>query len=434
MCDANDQMSDYRCPITLQIFQEPVVASDGNTYEKTAILNWFKTNNTSPITRAILDGKFHSNNIIVKKIKEHENKDQSLYMEKFQFDFKNWLNYFNKKYMIQLKFPFNKLFDDLLNDSEDNFSENRLFNGMIHTECKNSMCQKYNDSECRILLVLHNLTDFNILVKNIHEINSCKMPDRKILYEILIVSMPRYKNIVSWQKKLIALTSTLDSGLKYFFKTFVKHGGQKKICYLLDLLNPKTDFHIISFKMFRKYITNVETYNELLTIISEKYEYINPDFYKYTLHYVLHNMHLLRLGKTSDENLKVFCKLITTLQKKFSIKLDLNEPLFGSIINSFINSFHWHWGSDALYVKWQYDELKNLLSNVEVVSQILYTLKNIGIKWKGTDKEIYNIITLKCDQNDFDKIKLPLRDMFDTENHHIDKDKFQLIKNYLNII
>ena len=39
------------CPITLEPMTEPVIDPEGNTYEKTAILEWIALNNNSPITR-----------------------------------------------------------------------------------------------------------------------------------------------------------------------------------------------------------------------------------------------------------------------------------------------------------------------------------------------------------------------------------------------
>jgi len=40
-----------RCPITGDIMYNPVIASDGNTYEHKAIKRWLKDHSTSPITR-----------------------------------------------------------------------------------------------------------------------------------------------------------------------------------------------------------------------------------------------------------------------------------------------------------------------------------------------------------------------------------------------
>ncbi len=51
--------TEFLCPITYQLMVDPVIAMDGNTYERSAIEKWFKTNNTSPI---------HGSEIIEKKI------------------------------------------------------------------------------------------------------------------------------------------------------------------------------------------------------------------------------------------------------------------------------------------------------------------------------------------------------------------------------
>ena len=45
------------CPITQQIMIEPVMASDGNTYEKKAIEKWLRDHNNSPMSGARLDNK-----------------------------------------------------------------------------------------------------------------------------------------------------------------------------------------------------------------------------------------------------------------------------------------------------------------------------------------------------------------------------------------
>ena len=38
------------CPITRDIMREPVVARDGQTYEKSAIIEWLSNHSNSPIT------------------------------------------------------------------------------------------------------------------------------------------------------------------------------------------------------------------------------------------------------------------------------------------------------------------------------------------------------------------------------------------------
>ena len=45
------------CPITHQVMIDPVVAKDGNTYEREAIQLWFKNSQTSPVTSEYMDSQ-----------------------------------------------------------------------------------------------------------------------------------------------------------------------------------------------------------------------------------------------------------------------------------------------------------------------------------------------------------------------------------------
>jgi hypothetical protein len=58
----------FKCPITLEIMKEPVMTSDGQSYEKKDILNWLEKNNTSPLTGVILQNKQIIDNFALKKI------------------------------------------------------------------------------------------------------------------------------------------------------------------------------------------------------------------------------------------------------------------------------------------------------------------------------------------------------------------------------
>lgn len=46
------------CPITKQIFKDPVIAADGFAYEKEAIVEWFKSNSTSPLKQGEIVKEF----------------------------------------------------------------------------------------------------------------------------------------------------------------------------------------------------------------------------------------------------------------------------------------------------------------------------------------------------------------------------------------
>ena len=53
--------SEHYCPITLNIMENPVVASDGFSYERDEIARWIAANGTSPMTRAPLSCDLHPN-------------------------------------------------------------------------------------------------------------------------------------------------------------------------------------------------------------------------------------------------------------------------------------------------------------------------------------------------------------------------------------
>lgn len=44
----------YRCPLTLEVMEDPVVAKDGHSYERRAIEGWLEKHTTSPMTNEAL--------------------------------------------------------------------------------------------------------------------------------------------------------------------------------------------------------------------------------------------------------------------------------------------------------------------------------------------------------------------------------------------
>jgi len=61
---------EFMCPITYELMREPVVASDGHTYEKSAIEKWLKTNHTSPRNGEPIDGQLIPNMNLKKLIQD----------------------------------------------------------------------------------------------------------------------------------------------------------------------------------------------------------------------------------------------------------------------------------------------------------------------------------------------------------------------------
>jgi hypothetical protein len=58
---------EFLCPITYELFREPVVASDGHSYERLAIEKWLKSKTTSPRTGKTMD-KFLTPNLNMRKL------------------------------------------------------------------------------------------------------------------------------------------------------------------------------------------------------------------------------------------------------------------------------------------------------------------------------------------------------------------------------
>jgi len=66
---ADDNHDDaLQCPITHEIMRDPVMATDGHTYERTAIEEWFANNDSSPKTNNQMESKALIPNHAVKKI------------------------------------------------------------------------------------------------------------------------------------------------------------------------------------------------------------------------------------------------------------------------------------------------------------------------------------------------------------------------------
>ncbi|CAF3177279.1 unnamed protein product [Rotaria socialis] len=61
-------LDSLKCPITHQLFCDPVIGADGHTYERKNIIAWIQRNASSPITREHMDLKSLRPNYIVKKM------------------------------------------------------------------------------------------------------------------------------------------------------------------------------------------------------------------------------------------------------------------------------------------------------------------------------------------------------------------------------
>ena len=73
----------FICPITFDLFRDPVVAEDGHTYEREAITKWISEHGTSPLTREPLTVEaLRPNRTLKKSVNEFESASRS---KKYQF-------------------------------------------------------------------------------------------------------------------------------------------------------------------------------------------------------------------------------------------------------------------------------------------------------------------------------------------------------------
>lgn len=86
----------YICPITQQVYFDPVLADDGNIYERDAIDEWLKEKKTSPMTRERMTDKVVPVNFIKSLICEYLEKNPEM-KDRQYFSTKDF-----KKYMVEV--------------------------------------------------------------------------------------------------------------------------------------------------------------------------------------------------------------------------------------------------------------------------------------------------------------------------------------------
>tara|TARA_B100000427_G_C15504260_1_gene593246 strand:+ start:103 stop:684 length:582 start_codon:yes stop_codon:yes gene_type:complete len=126
----NDNSS-LECPITFEIFYDPVIAEDGHTYEKWAILKWFEENNTSPKTNQII-GKCLIPNIALKILIDQINQSQPT---PFKYN-QEFMNNANMVKNITLQNPDNirNQLNNALNTIKNKTKQNTLISQYINQE------------------------------------------------------------------------------------------------------------------------------------------------------------------------------------------------------------------------------------------------------------------------------------------------------------
>lgn len=91
-----DVAKEYICPITKELMVEPVIAEDGEWYERDAITEYFKKNGTSPVTKKIIGKKLSPAPAKIRKTIE-------CFVESGAIDEKSVDKYKQRKLLLQTK-------------------------------------------------------------------------------------------------------------------------------------------------------------------------------------------------------------------------------------------------------------------------------------------------------------------------------------------
>eukprot|EP01028_Stygiella_incarcerata_P000956 TRINITY_DN1152_c1_g1_i1.p2 TRINITY_DN1152_c1_g1~~TRINITY_DN1152_c1_g1_i1.p2 ORF type:complete len:114 (-),score=46.73 TRINITY_DN1152_c1_g1_i1:205-546(-) len=76
--DILSSLSDIvKCPILMEVMEDPVMADDHHTYERSAIAQWIETRGTSPLTRERISAVLRPNMIVRQLVEELKKKDLS---------------------------------------------------------------------------------------------------------------------------------------------------------------------------------------------------------------------------------------------------------------------------------------------------------------------------------------------------------------------
>jgi len=139
-CFDEDLLEQFRCPISKHVFYDPVVAQDGQIYERDCIEEWFKSNHTSPMTRERIDKKLVPIIPIKQMINETINQEPKL--KELQYNVKREYYPHHDDVVNIIR---RKLFDKLLRYENfmltDVASDKFLIQRLVEYKCPNDMME-----------------------------------------------------------------------------------------------------------------------------------------------------------------------------------------------------------------------------------------------------------------------------------------------------
>jgi tetratricopeptide (TPR) repeat protein len=131
--DDADPNPAFTCPITNEIFVDPVIAEDGHTYERAAITDWLNKNSISPLSRIEIKVENLRPNLLVKSMM-----DEFYRCEEEAKTLKDNNAEFSSKFSIEIgKLPAEKVLEKRLEKEYDKIRENLKVEAFICPLTKN---------------------------------------------------------------------------------------------------------------------------------------------------------------------------------------------------------------------------------------------------------------------------------------------------------
>ncbi|KAL9653615.1 hypothetical protein ABK040_000532 [Willaertia magna] len=248
----NNKIIKFKCPLSHQIMIDPVSIENGKTFDRFYIEEWFKLNNTCPITKLNLKSKILTSNSKIKLIMKEE---IVKYLEKIIKNVKLWLMNDN---LIEICF---KLINDTINLIYCNSINYKEYLNQLYELKLNILLNEYNLNDFN--------NDFNIKLGNNEE------------EELFNKYMLTIKEITDLDFKILQLKRLED---KLFNENYLEN-------YYKELLNLLIESKISDNKQFKeiflKYYELNKIDNDLITKI---FNYLQKDEYKFEYLNILYNV------------------------------------------------------------------------------------------------------------------------------------------------